>query len=92
MPVYAISGFTLLYFGGAFLGAHEANQFLKRFTKRVRDGEIMRLNVSNLEAYMEGETLMLEPRERAIVERFQDECVHRRCFALLYLSPLLGVL
>ena len=73
-PSAPISFFTVLYFGGAFLGAKEASMFYQRFKKRVRNGEIMRLNVSALEAFMNGKTLMLSPKERNVADVFDDEC------------------
>jgi len=83
MPVYAVLFFSALYFGGAYLGAKEANNFYARFKKRVRSGEIDRLNVRQLEAYMAGETLLLSPTTPPEIKHtFEDECV------LSYVAPV----
>ena len=76
LPIYAISIFTLLYIGGAYLGAREGLMFYQRFRRSVRRNDINNLKIKHLEMYMGGGYLLLDPKELKVLDGFErDELV-----------------
>lgn len=76
LPIYVVSAFTLLYIGGAYLGAREGLMFYQRFRRSVRRNDINNLKIKHLEMYMGGGYLLLDPKELTVLDGFgRDELV-----------------
>ena len=76
LPIYVVTVFTVLYLGGAYLGAREGLMFYQRFRRSVRRNEIQKLKIKELEMYMGGGYLLLDPQDRKIREAYaRDELV-----------------
>ena len=71
-----IGVFTLLYIGGAYLGAREGLMFYQRFRRVVRRNEINGLKIKHLDMYMGGGYLLLDPKELKVLDGYErDELV-----------------
>ena len=76
LPIYAVSLFTVLYIGGAYLGAREGLMLYQRFRRSVRRNDINNLRIKHLDMYMNGGYLTLDPKDRTVLDAYaKDELV-----------------